>query len=142
MNLTNDNKSDDWRSNQSEKARHVMRTRVLRRSTVFLRVRCNILILLIKLFVVEFVRCNIVRCSIPHCTVLSYKPLLWHYLHFEAQKYISLFLRRSEAFIIGNKCVYTYMYVRMVCVYLCMKVYTFLHTNADQSDVPYHGPGR
>jgi hypothetical protein len=56
-------KDDDWRSNQSWKARHVMRTRVLSRPIVFLRVRCNIcvrcsvLILLIKT----------VRCSIPHC---------------------------------------------------------------------------
>ena len=45
-----------------------MRTRVLRRPIVFLRVRCSncfrcgIVILLIKLFVVTFV-----RCSIPHC---------------------------------------------------------------------------
>jgi hypothetical protein len=38
-----------------------MRTRVLRRPIVFLRVRCSFLILLIKI-----VRFNIVRCSIPH----------------------------------------------------------------------------
>jgi hypothetical protein len=41
---------------------HVMRTRVLRRPIVFLRVRCSILILLIKT-----VRCSIVRCIIPYC---------------------------------------------------------------------------
>jgi len=58
VNLTNYNKDDDCRSNQSGKIRHVMRTRVLRRPIVFLRVRCSIcvrcsiLILLRKLFVV------------------------------------------------------------------------------------------
>jgi hypothetical protein len=31
-------------------------------------VRCSILILLKKLFVVAFVRCRIVRSSIPYCT--------------------------------------------------------------------------
>jgi len=48
LNLTNDNKNDDWCSNQSGKARHVMRKRVLLRPIVFFRVRCSILILLIK----------------------------------------------------------------------------------------------
>jgi len=63
LNLTNDNKDDDWSSNQIGKARHVIRTRMLRRAIVFLRVRCSIcvrssiLLLLIKT----------VRCSIPHC---------------------------------------------------------------------------
>jgi len=67
MNLRNYSKDNDGRSNQSEKARHVMRTRVLRRPIVFLRVSCSILILLIKkLFVLAFV-----RCSIPHCTSFS-----------------------------------------------------------------------
>jgi hypothetical protein len=66
MNLTNDNKDSDWRFNQSGKTRHVMRRRVLRRLIVFLRVRCSILILLIKLFVVAFIRFSIVHCNIPH----------------------------------------------------------------------------
>jgi len=48
-----------------------MHTRVLRRLIVFLRVRCNILILLKKLFVVALVCCSIVRCSIPHCTLFQ-----------------------------------------------------------------------
>jgi hypothetical protein len=67
-----------------------MRTSVLRRPIVFLRVRCSIcissriLILLIKLFVVasfvvvfvcrSIVRCRIVRCSIPHSTLTSSIP--------------------------------------------------------------------
>jgi len=64
MDLTNDNKDDERRSNESGKARHVMRTRVLRRPIVFLRVRCSIC-----------VRCSIpilliktVHYSISHCT--------------------------------------------------------------------------
>jgi len=54
LNLTKDNKDDEWRSNQRGKSRHVIRTRVLRRPILFLRVlcsvcvRCSILILLIK----------------------------------------------------------------------------------------------
>jgi len=54
----------------------VMRTRVLHRPIVFLRVRfgicvrCSIPILLIKT-----VRCSIVRCSISHCICW------WHFLH-------------------------------------------------------------
>jgi len=60
LNRTNDSKND-----QSGKVLHVMRTRVLSRPIVFLRVRCSfcvrcsILILLIKT----------VRCSIPHFTL-------------------------------------------------------------------------
>ena len=55
-----------------------MRTRVLHRPIVFLRVRCNmcvrcsILVLLRKLFVVAFVRRRIVRFSIPDCRVHVY----------------------------------------------------------------------
>jgi hypothetical protein len=77
-------KDDDWRSIQSGKARHVMRTRVLRRPIVFLSVpcsicvRCSILSLLIKT-----VRCRIVRCSIPHCT--------------EAGRYSVLFPNESDS---------------------------------------------
>ena len=59
-----------------------MRTRVLLLPIVFLRVRCNILILLI-----ETVRCSIVRCKIPHCiyvyisdiTPYLYKTSTWPY---------------------------------------------------------------
>ena len=58
------------------KARHDIRTRVLRRPIVFLRVRCSILILLIKLFVVAFV-----RCSIYH-----YKKKQSHYRPGQAQR--------------------------------------------------------
>jgi hypothetical protein len=62
-----------------------MRTRVLRRPIVFLRfpcsililltktVRCSMLILLIKLFVVAFVRCSVIRCSI---LILFIKPFV------------------------------------------------------------------
>jgi len=57
-----------------------MRTRVLRRPLVFLRVccsicvRCSILILLIKI-----VRCSIIRCSIPYfITFCSLSVSQWH----------------------------------------------------------------
>jgi hypothetical protein len=49
-----------------------MRTRVLRRPIVFLRVRCGILISLMRT-----VRCRIVCCIIPHCI---YKILLTYHL--------------------------------------------------------------
>jgi len=60
---------NDWRSNQSGKARHVMRTRVLRQPIVFLRLRCSILILLIKSVRCSIVRCSIIRCSIIRCSI-------------------------------------------------------------------------
>ena len=54
-----------------------MRTRELRRPIVFYRVRCSILILMIKTVrcsirsFILFVRCSNVRCSIPNCTLIT-----------------------------------------------------------------------
>jgi hypothetical protein len=67
LNLTNDNKGDDWRSNQSRKGRHGMRTRVLRRPIVFLGVCCSICVLCtssILILLIKTLRCSIVRCNI------------------------------------------------------------------------------
>jgi len=68
LDLTNDNKFDDWRSNHSEKARHVMRTCVLPRPIAFLRVRCSICVpCSILILLIKTVCFSIVLCSIPHC---------------------------------------------------------------------------
>ena len=78
LNLTNGNKNYDWHSNQSGKAWHVMRRRVLRRPIVLFRVRCSILILLIRTL----------RCSIPHLWLIV--RLCWKYMLRKLRTYLRL----------------------------------------------------
>ena len=77
---------------------HVTRMRVLRRPKEFLSVRfsicvrCNILILLTKLFVVEFI-----RCSIPHCVCVCVCVCtrVYIYIYIVTGHRIGVFVRQS-----------------------------------------------